>query len=306
MLRNYTLAIRALPAFVVALGLASQANAQITHLEALSIDGAQETPPVPTGATGRADCTVNVASHTLRYNISFSGLSSGEILAHIHGPAAVGAPGPIMFSLPLGSPISGSFATTAGQEGDLNGSLTYVNIHTQNFGGGEIRGQLTPAPVVGTPFCLGDGTGSPCPCGNSGAPGHGCENSSTTGGALLTATGHTSPDNVVLIATGEKPTATTIFLCGTTAGGPFIFGDGLRCVAGQLKRLAAKPATGGAVAFPEGGEPTISARLVTLGAPIVPGTHRFFMTYYRDPDPVFCATPPGGTFNGSNAVDILW
>jgi len=306
MFRPHWIPLRALPATLFALGLAAHVQAQITHLEAPSINQANEVPPTGSGASGRGDYTVNTFSHVIKYNISFSGLSSSEILAHIHGPAAVGANGPIMFSLPLGSPISGSFATSAAQEGNLLASLTYTNIHSSNFGGGEIRGQMVPSPAIGTNFCFGDGTGATCPCQNFGAPGHGCENSATTGGAVLAATGHNSPDNVVLVATGEKPTATTIFLSGNAMAGPFVFGDGLRCVGGTLKRLASKAATGGAVAYPEGAELSITARSAALGAPITPGTHRFYMTYYRDPDPTFCPNPPGGTFNGSNAVDILW
>jgi len=297
---------RLLPSAAFALGLAAQAGAQITHLESPNMNGANEVPPTPSMGVGRGDFTVNTFTHTLKYNISFSGLTSGEILAHVHGPAPVGMNGPIIFSLPLGSPISGSFATTAAQEGDLLSSNTYDNIHTQNFGGGEIRDQMVPSPAVGTPFCFGDGSGSPCPCGNSGSAGHGCDNSSATGGAQLSATGHVSPDNVVLIATGEKPTATTIFLMGTSQVAPLIFGDGLRCVGGSLKRLISKNAAGGAVAYPEGAEPSITTRAAALGSPITPGQHRFFMTYYRDPDPTFCPNPPGGTFNGSNAVDILF
>ncbi len=52
----------------------------------------------------------------------------------------------------------------------------------------------TIVPVdSGTPFCFGDGTQSlACPCGNTGIAGHGCDNSSATGGALLTSSGATS------------------------------------------------------------------------------------------------------------------
>src|SRR4029079_532669 len=72
------------------------------------------------------------------------------------------------------------------------------------------------------PFCAGDGTVAPCPCGNSGAAGHGCENSSTTRGALLTATGAASlvADTVSLTSSGEKPTATSVLLQGTLATSP--------------------------------------------------------------------------------------
>ena len=31
----------------------------------------------------------------------------------------------------------------------LESQMTYFNIHTVNFPGGEIRGQLVPAPIVG-------------------------------------------------------------------------------------------------------------------------------------------------------------
>jgi len=36
---------------------------------------------------------------------------------------------------------------------------TYLNIHTANFGGGEIRGILTPVPEPGTLSLLGFGIG---------------------------------------------------------------------------------------------------------------------------------------------------
>jgi hypothetical protein len=110
MLRRLFLSIRTLPAVAFALGIAAHANAQITHLESPNVNGPNAGTPSP--ATGRGDYTVNTFSHVLKYNISFTGLTSPETLAHIHGPAAVGVAGPIMFTLPLGSPISGSFATS--------------------------------------------------------------------------------------------------------------------------------------------------------------------------------------------------
>ena len=145
------------------------------------------------------------------------------------------------------------------------------------------------------------GTGAACPCANNGAAGHGCENSSTTGGALLEASGHNSPDNVVLIVKNAKPVALCVFFTGSTVVGPFLYGDGQRCV-GSTKRLASKNATGGAAAYPEAAEPSITARSATLGVPISAGQHRFYFVAYRDPT-AFCTA---NTFNASNAVDILW
>jgi hypothetical protein len=281
----------------------SSAHAQITHLETV-MDGASEVPPVVTNGTGRADYVLNTFTHTLKFNVSFQNLTSAENNAHIHVTSSTA----ILFPLPLGSPIFGSLTTSPGQEATIllpNG--TYTNIHTTMHPGGEIRGTNVLSPVVGTKLCFGDGTSGPCPCGNNGAAGHGCENSISTGGSVLEATGHVSPDNVVLIATGERATALSIFLQGNAMLSPaVVFGDGLRCTGGQLKRLSTKSAAGGAIAYPEGAEQSITVRAAALGQPNNPGDTRWYQTYYRDPDPVFCPNPPGNTFNISNAVQITW
>jgi hypothetical protein len=175
-----------------------------------------------------------------------------------------------------------------------------------------------PASVVGngdvpgggpvTSFCLGDGSGAPCPCGNSGAAGHGCENSVSTGGALLTSSGNPSlsADTLVLTSSGERPTSFSLFVQGDSLIPALNFGDGIRCVGGNLKRLYTRNAAGGAVTAPQGGDPSISARSSALGDTIpVQGT-RVYQIYYRDPNPSFCPDPPGSTFNVSNGLMVLW
>jgi hypothetical protein len=87
---------------------------------------------------------------------------------------------------------------------------------------------------------------------------------------------------------------------------PASFGDGLRCAGGNLKRLYAKNAVGGAVTAPEGAEPTISARSAALGDSIPTLATRIYQVYYRDPDPAFCPDPQGSTFNVSNGLRVLW
>ena len=158
----------------------------------------------------------------------------------------------------------------------------------------------------GTLFCFGDGSSAACPCGNSGTSEHGCQNSIGTGGSLLTSAGQVSPDSVVLTASGELPSALSIFLQGTTSIAPANYGDGLRCTGGSLKRLFAKSAIGGVVVAPQSGDPSITARSAALGDPIVPGATRFYQVYYRDPNPSFCGSPTGSTFNVSNGVRIVW
>ncbi len=157
----------------------------------------------------------------------------------------------------------------------------------------------------GTPYCFGDGTGAACPCANSGTPGHGCANS-VGQSAQLTAAGTTNPDTIVLSAAGELPAALTVFMQGTTAIQPLIFGDGLRCVGGSLKRLYSGNASAGVVYAPHAGQLSITQRSAALGDPIPGGGTRYYMTYYRDASPTFCPGPPGGTFNASNALSITW
>jgi hypothetical protein len=158
-----------------------------------------------------------------------------------------------------------------------------------------------------TPFCYGDGGQLPCPCSNSGVAGRGCDNSSFTGGALLTGTGSTTPDTVVMTTSGTKPTALTILLQGSVSLWPGVsFGDGVRCVGGTLKRLYTKAAVGGVVTVPGPGDPSISARSAALGFPIAPGMKLYYQTHYRDPNATFCPAPQGNTWNVSNGVVIRW
>ena len=159
---------------------------------------------------------------------------------------------------------------------------------------------------VATPFCFGDGSGATCPCVNNGSAGHGCENSSFTGGALLRATGSAVKDDVVLIASGERATALSIFLQGNLSVGPVIFGDGLRCAGGSLKRLYSKNAVGGAASAPGAGDLSIRARSAALGDTIPSGAMRYYQTYYRDPAAGFCPPPRGNLWNVTNGLQIRW
>jgi len=202
----------------------------------------------------------------------------------------------------IGGATSACYVATAG----LGGTVDTYCVTVHGACGGDVTRCATLEAETGASFCFGDGSGTPCPCGNDGSSGHGCENSASTGGALLTATGSTSPDNVVLTVVGEKPVALTIFLQGTQAIAPVPYGDGLRCVHGVLKRLYVKDAVAGQSSAPAGAELSITARSAQLFDPIAPGQTRYYMTYYRDGVATFCPSPVGSTFNGSNAVSILW
>jgi len=88
--------------------------------------------------------------------------------------------------------------------------------------------------------------------------------------------------------------------------GGLLFGDGVRCAAGLLKRLGSHTSSGGASTYPGIGDLSISARSAALGDPFGPGATRYYQTFYRNPAPTFCPTPPGNTFNITNGVIVHW
>ncbi|MFN0008227.1 MAG: hypothetical protein ACKVXR_09990 [Planctomycetota bacterium] len=163
------------------------------------------------------------------------------------------------------------------------------------------------APIVS--FCAGDGSGMACPCGNTGAAGRGCQNSSSTGGALLAGTGNPSvgTDTLLLTVSDERPVALTIFWQGSTVSGGTSFGDGIGCFSNPgLRRLYFKDAVAGTAVAPQGLELSVTARSAALGDPLSAGDTRIYHTFYRDGAGAFCPPPAGSTYNTSNGVAVLW
>jgi Tol biopolymer transport system component len=150
-----------------------------------------------------------------------------------------------------------------------------------------------------------------CPCSNPPTTiGRGCNNSSATGGALLTASGaaYLTADRLVLTTFAEKPTAFSIVLQGTTflANG-VVYGQGVRCTGGVLKRLFAKNAVAGSVTAPDfgAGDPSISARSAAKGDVISAGEYRVYLVYYRDPV-VLGGCSAASTFNATQTGLVVW
>ena len=148
-----------------------------------------------------------------------------------------------------------------------------------------------------------------CPCANPPASSaRGCDNSSATGGALLAGSGTPSlaNDSLHLLASDEKPTATSVVLQGNALlPSGTVFGQGVRCVGGALKRLYVKTASGGSVAVPGVGDASISSRSAALGAAITAGQHRWYCVYYRDPI-VLGGCPAASTFNTTPTLEASW
>jgi hypothetical protein len=112
-------------------------------LRTASMNGAQETPPVTTTATGTCWMMVNPVDKTVAGRIETT-LTNG-IAAHAH-QASTGVPGPVV--IPMTSPSPGVWVTAPGATisdvlfaAFMQGNL-YCNVHTAANPGGEIRGQL--------------------------------------------------------------------------------------------------------------------------------------------------------------------
>jgi hypothetical protein len=195
-------------------------------------------------------------------------------------------------------------------DGHSSGPDLYVGGWLAGAGGHVSYGiaRLAGCADSGTAFCFGDGSSAPCPCANNGTAGHGCQNSTATGGAVLAAAGSASlsNDSLHLTSSNELPSVLSIFLQGDASIAPVHFGDGLRCAGGHLKRLYSHNASGGVVAAPQGTDLSISARSTALGDAIPAGGIRVYQVYYRDPNLGFCPSPSGDAFNASNAISITW
>jgi len=114
------------------------------------IDGAQETPPNASPAMASGTFVVDTVADTMSINIVITvPPPSGEIAAHIHGFAGPGVPAGILFGLPLGSPKIAVWNYNPADEANIINGLTYANIHSNAFVGGEIRGQILRVPSCG-------------------------------------------------------------------------------------------------------------------------------------------------------------
>ena len=124
---------------------ASAAGAATLHFSTV-LKGGDEVPATDSKGTGKVDATLDTASKSFSYTVTYSGLTGPATMAHFHGPAAAGANAGVQVPVPmaaLASPMKGTVALTDTQVADLEAGKWYFNIHTAAHPGGEVRGQLT-------------------------------------------------------------------------------------------------------------------------------------------------------------------
>lgn len=150
----------------VTLGQAAAASAQSAVVMRATLTGGEETPNlVLSGGVASAEVAIDTVNEEIAVTMRVFNLANGSTASHIHvGPKGVS--GPVVIDFPIGSGRTGDFTLTfrvhdgpafhARPEIGINtfadalqsiaGGNAYVNIHTTGFPGGEIRGQLSPAP----------------------------------------------------------------------------------------------------------------------------------------------------------------
>lgn len=135
------------PGILAMLFICGVARADQINFKA-DLSGASEVPPVTTSGKGSATAALDTGTKTLTWTVDYSGLTGPATAAHIHGPAAAGTNAGVLVPLGtnLANPIKGSATLTDAQVSDLEAGRTYVNLHTADNKGGEIRGQLQRSP----------------------------------------------------------------------------------------------------------------------------------------------------------------
>jgi hypothetical protein len=165
---------------IVALALVVAAPAVHAARYTTTLAGSNENPPNASAGVGKSFVDLDTATHVLRVNVAFQGLTGTTTAAHVHcctappGNVGVATQTPTFVGFPLGV-TSGSYdqsfdttqastwnaafiaangGTPAGAEAALAAGLAsgqaYLNVHSTSFAAGEIRGFLALDPGSST------------------------------------------------------------------------------------------------------------------------------------------------------------
>ena len=146
-----------------------------------------------------------------------------------------------------------------------------------------------------------------CPCANTGAIGHGCDELGRDRRRVARRLGDDQPRHGRADGRRASSPARSRSSCKATGiSPPVVFGDGLRCIGGNLKRLYVKNAVGGTARAPGPATLRSRAQSAALGDPIARGPTREYQVYYRDPDLAFCPDPPGNSLERVERGVDLW
>ncbi|WP_084523785.1 CHRD domain-containing protein [Adhaeribacter aquaticus] len=131
----------------------------VVTFQTTTLSGANERPTVVNSpGTGTVNGSYNKDTKTITYTIAWSGITTNVTGMHFHNAIptanlpATAVSGNIVIPIPgtgnpatYTSPVSGTTRTlTADEETALLAGNWYVNIHSSQFPGGELRAQVLP------------------------------------------------------------------------------------------------------------------------------------------------------------------
>ena len=130
-----------MPALMGALLLtASSVRADSVSLMAHLLGGGN-VPANKSDAFGEGQFTYDTATRQLDYYVTYDGIAPSKI--DMHGPAGAGESAIMVANFPVSeSPVTGKVTLTQDQGAALLAGRMYVDIHSQAFANGEIRGQI--------------------------------------------------------------------------------------------------------------------------------------------------------------------
>lgn len=156
------LTLGAVLALLGAMTISSVAFAAETTLTATLAGGDAEVPPGDPDGSGTASVVIDPAAGTACYKITVENIAAATA-SHIHAGAA-GTAGSVVVPLDTDGFEGSTEDCAEGQDAaalqaiiDDPGSY-YVNVHTADFGGGAVRGQLAAGTVPNTALPVDGGS----------------------------------------------------------------------------------------------------------------------------------------------------
>lgn len=124
-----------------------------------SLSGTQEVPAVDTDAAGTGLVSIDRGQSNVHFGFAFEGLSGPATMAHFHS-APMGENGGVIFDLGPFLDLSMNSGSATGfwtdmdempfemdDAADFRGGMVYVNVHTADNPGGELRGQVVRSSI---------------------------------------------------------------------------------------------------------------------------------------------------------------
>src|SRR5258708_31603670 len=135
---------RSIAAFLAPVGWTVAGQADPVSVR-VPLSGMEEVPPGQSAGSGVAEFVYDPEARTVKWVVTYNGLSGPATMAHFHGPATQGTKGPVVIWLskqgtPADSPLRGQTILTPEQAVQFAAGQVYVDVHTQANPCAEICG----------------------------------------------------------------------------------------------------------------------------------------------------------------------